>query len=177
MTSPVALRPVTEADLTYFDRQLGPDTDGWNFFGWRSAAQARRRFSDDGMLSEDHGTLLVDVDGETAGSVSWHAVRYGPRTIPPAYNIGIALLPQHRGHGTGTAAQRALADYLFSTYAVQRIEASTDTDNVVEQRALTKAGFTREGVLRGAQWRAGQWRDLIVYSRLRTDAEPDDGRR
>jgi aminoglycoside 6'-N-acetyltransferase len=33
-----------------------------------------------------------------------------------------------------------------------------------------KAGFTREGVLRGTQWRAGAWHDLVIYSRLSTDA-------
>ena len=35
------------------------------------------------------------------------------------------------------------------------------------QRALEKAGFTREGVLRKAQWRNGDWHDLVVYSKLR----------
>ena len=41
--------------------------------------------------------------------------------------------------------------------------------NVVEQRALEGAGFSREGVLRGAQWRRGEWHDLVSYARLRTD--------
>ena len=42
--------------------------------------------------------------------------------------------------------------------------------NPREQPALSRAGFTREGVLRGAQWRRGAWRDLVTFSRLRTDA-------
>jgi RimJ/RimL family protein N-acetyltransferase len=36
-----------------------------------------------------------------------------------------------------------------------------------EQRALEKAGFTREGVLRQAQWRSGGWHDQVMYSKLR----------
>jgi len=35
-------------------------------------------------------------------------------------------------------------------------------------RALEKAGFTREGVLRGAQFRAdGRHHDLVMFSRIR----------
>jgi RimJ/RimL family protein N-acetyltransferase len=50
---------------------------------------------------------------------------------------------------------------------VQRVEASTDVENVAEQRSLEKAGYQREGVLRRAQYRAGDWHDLVVYSVLR----------
>jgi RimJ/RimL family protein N-acetyltransferase len=42
-------------------------------------------------------------------------------------------------------------------------------DNIAEQKALEKAGFTREGVMRGTGWRDGTWRDGVTYSRLRTD--------
>jgi len=52
---------------------------------------------------------------------------------------------------------------------VQRIWAGTEVDNLVEQRALEKAGFTREGIARAAGWRDGAWRDGVIYSLLRTD--------
>ncbi len=79
------------------------------------------------------------------------------------------------GRGHGTAAQRALADHLFATTLIERLEAGTDVDNIAEQRALEKAGFTGEGVLRHAQFRGGRWRDLVLYSRLRADAVLADG--
>jgi RimJ/RimL family protein N-acetyltransferase len=75
-----------------------------------------------------------------------------------------------RGQGFGSVAQRLLAAYLFATTSVNRIEAGTDVDNLAEQRALEKAGFTREGVLRGAQHRAGAWHDLMIYAVVR---DPD----
>lgn len=53
--------------------------------------------------------------------------------------IGIVLLPEHRGKGYGTAAQRRLARYLFDT-TVQRVEAGTDAEDIAEQRALERAG-------------------------------------
>ena len=85
------------------------------------------------------------------------------------WSVGISLLPAARGRGAGSRAQRLLADYLFLHTTVNRVEASTDIDNVAEQRSLEKAGFTREGVLRGWQWRQGAWRDMVMYSRLRGD--------
>ena len=68
-----------------------------------------------------------------------------------------------------TGPRRALAAELFATTDVHRVEASTDVENVAEQRALEKAGFVREGIQRGAQFRAGGRHDLVTYSRLRTD--------
>ncbi len=62
-----------------------------------------------------------------------------------------------------------LARYLFAHTTVHRIEASTEMGNLAEQRALEKAGFTREGVRRGTGWRDGAWRDGVTYSLLRTD--------
>jgi RimJ/RimL family protein N-acetyltransferase len=46
-----------------------------------------------------------------------------------------------------------------------------DPANLAEQRALEKAGFTREGLLRGIGWRDGAWRDGIWFSVLRTDLD------
>jgi RimJ/RimL family protein N-acetyltransferase len=111
--------------------------------------------------------LSVREDGVLVGRVSWHPVPHGPSFPCVALNIGITLLEEHRGRGLGTTAQRLLVEHLFATTDVHRVEASTDVDNAVEQRALAKVGFRREGVLRGAQLRGGTWRDLVLFSLLR----------
>ena len=46
-------------------------------------------------------------------------------------------------------------------------------ENLAEQRALERAGFTREGVLRHSQFRAGRWRDNVIYSVLRDEVSLD----
>ncbi len=116
------------------------------------------------------GDLVVtDGDDQPIGTVSWHPVLYGPNSGSQALDIGISLRTEFRGKGHGTRAQRMLASLLFATTAVQRVQASTDVANVAEQRALERAGFTREGVLRGAQWRQGRWNDLVSYACLRAD--------
>ncbi len=63
-----------------------------------------------------------------------------------------------------------LASYLFATAPVNRVETSTDVDNIAEPKALERAGFTRAGVLRGAQFRAGRWHDMVGYACLRDEA-------
>jgi len=107
--------------------------------------------------------------GELLGRVNWFAVSHGPTFSCHAWEIGIGLLPTARGRGVGTLAQRLLVEYLFATTELDRVEASTDVDNVVEQRALERIGMRREGVLRGAQMRGGRRRDMVVYGILRAD--------
>ena len=169
----VRLRPVRANDLAALSVNAQADADPFNFFGFRADNTLERRFATDGMVSEDGGTLAVETtDGRLIGDVSWHAVQHGPTRVCRAFNIGIALLPAERGRGYGTAAHAALADHLFRTTLVERIEATTDVENLPEQRALEKAGFQREGVLRHAQFRAGVWHDAVQYSRLRHDQPP-----
>jgi RimJ/RimL family protein N-acetyltransferase len=152
-------------------RGLGPDDveyltsrfsrGGWNDFGELDA---------DRKGIEEMGRLAVTrAGGDLIGSVSWRLSRYGPNRGSRAWNIGIELIPEARGQGFGSEAQRALALHLFATSDVDRVEASTDIENVAEQRALEKAGFKREGVLRSAQYRPGGRHDLVVFSMLRTD--------
>ena len=111
-----------------------------------------------------------DGSAEPVGTMSWIPVYYGPTVGCRAWSIGIGLVESWRSRGIGTVAQRLLCDHLFASTDVERIEASTDVENHAEQRALEKAGFTREGVTRAAQWRAdGRHHDLVVYSRIRND--------
>ncbi len=120
------------------------------------------------------GRLLVEItegagDPVVAGVVSWHRVAYGPNPGSHAWNIGIGLALGSRGRGVGVVAQRLLAEWLLASTPTDRIEASTDVTNIAEQKALERAGFTREGILRSAQRRADGRHDLVSYSLLRTD--------
>lgn len=148
-------------------------TNPWNFFGLLAHNRRQRGYAADGFISDDDGTLAVESpDGTLLGDVGWHAVQHGPSTACRALNVGIALLPAHRGKGYGSAAQAVLATYLFQNTLIERLEAGTDVENLAEQRALESAGFHREGILRHAQFRAGSWHDIVQFSRLRGDAAP-----
>jgi hypothetical protein len=85
------------------------------------------------------------------------------------FEIGIALVPDHHGHGVGTQAQRQLVSYLFDTTTANRLQAGTELDNVAEQRSLELVGFRRECIQRGLYFRAGAWRHSIMYGLLQAD--------
>lgn len=170
MDNSITLRPVDEDGVSLVERLLDDPacTGEFAWFGWRADPQRfRRQWSEDGLLGEDGGFLLIVREEDRLGGVNWRRKSGTPFGF--LWEIGIALLPEARGHGYGAQAQRMLVDYLFAHTPVHRIEAATEVGNVAEQRALEKAGFTREGVLRGVGWRDGAWRDGVMYSILRTD--------
>jgi RimJ/RimL family protein N-acetyltransferase len=178
----VRLREATLDDAGHFDawaRDRRTTMGEFNDFGLppskplaESLDRGRR------LVSREAGQLVVErvEDGAVLGDVTWHQQSYGPTAESKVPNIGISLVPEARGQGYGVEAQRLLAELLFELYDVVRVEASTDVDNIAEQRALEKAGFTREGVLRCAQHRAGGHHDMLVYSILRSELPSASGR-
>lgn len=168
----VRLRDCTLADADMLDQwNRDMEVGGFNDFGPRQPVP-REVLANGPLRSERNGSLIIDrvADGEPVGTIGWRLVTvYGPSPDSDALQIGIELVPAARGQRLGIEAQRLLADYLFASTAVNRVEASTDVENVAEQRALEKAGYQREGIIRGAQFRAGAHHDLVVYARLRDD--------
>lgn len=171
MEARVRLRDLTLADADLLDAWAAEEQSEFNDFGGEPQLLPRDAIARGPLRNERNGMLVVEriEDGALIGSVGWHRVNYGPGTESDAWNIGIELHPSARGQGLGAEAQRLLAEFLFDTYDLNRVEASTDVENVAEQKALEKAGYVREGIQRGAQWRGGAYHDLVTYARLRTD--------
>ncbi|MEU4668905.1 GNAT family protein [Amycolatopsis sp. NPDC023774] len=164
----LALRPFAEEDLPVLDRfATEPEVLGaFQWAGFTSAQARRRRFAEDGFIGDESTALAVTVDGVVAGMASWEAAdRGGP--AGGCFEIGVTLLPDHRGRGLGTKAHRLLVEHLFRFTRAHRLEAFTDSENLTEQRALEKAGFHREGLMCQVTWRDGAYRDEVVYARLR----------
>ena len=165
-----ALRMLRAEDLEFIDRQnTNPEDAGeYGWQGYRSTGHLQNKLQSAELIREDGGNLaIVDDDGQLVGEMSWIRLLNGPPPHGYCWNIGIWIAPEHRGKGHGTEAQRQMAAYLFENSYLERVEAGTEADNIGEQRALEKAGFTREGVLRHANYRAGAWRDMVIYSKLR----------
>lgn len=168
MSAEVALRLVREDDLTMLEELTqDPEKTGvFQWFGWADLRRWRRGWDENGLISDDEGTLVVARGDQPLGLVHWQR---RPITRTHCWEIGIVLLPEARGRGYGTQAQHLLVRYLFAHTTVHRICAGTEVDNIAEQKALERAGFTREGVSRATGWRDGAWRDGVMYGILRTD--------
>ncbi|MER5428301.1 GNAT family protein [Streptomyces sp. NPDC002588] len=163
----VALRPVAEDDLPVMELFLNDPatTAPFQWSGWWDPGRWRRQWAQNGLLGDDSGHLMVVRGGERLGFVAWRKIT--PTRTTSYWNMGICLLPETRGRGVGTEAQRQLVRYLFAHTTVVRIEADTEAENIAEQRALEKVGFSREGLMRSIAFRDGQWRDGVRYSILR----------
>lgn len=124
-------------DRLAVDPQIAGSFD-WHGFG--DSGVRRRRLAEDGFLGCDPpqpGDRLRQ-DDSCIGDVSWLAVPTGPTST--CWNIGIVIVPEFRGKGYGTAAQRLVTGYLFATTTANRAEAGTDVENLAEQRALERPG-------------------------------------
>ncbi|WIX79884.1 GNAT family protein [Amycolatopsis carbonis] len=164
----LTLRPFAEEDLPVLDRFAAePEVLGaFQWAGFTNTQARRRRFAEDGFIGDESTALAVTVDGVVAGMASWEAAdRGGP--AGGCFEIGVTLLPDHRGLGLGTKAHRLLVEHLFRFTRAHRLEAFTDSENLAEQRVLEKAGFHREGLMCQVTWRDGAYRDEVVYARLR----------
>lgn len=179
----VRLRNVIEADLGWMaemaaDRELvGPH----NWRGERPVgeieAELREEFAARAMIGTDHGLLIVTLDdGTPVGDVSWRTERWGPTIRSKCPAIGVALLPEFRGRGLGTIAQRLLVDRLFTDDpSLHRVQSDTAVDNIAEHRALEKVGFVVEGRVRDAEYRDGGFHDHLLYSILRSEWDAWNG--
>ena len=172
MDDKLTLRAFREEDLEFLDRLCADPAalGAFEWFGFREVRSWRRRWEQDGFVGLDSTALaVVAADGTLIGIASWKAIGRGSPGV--CFEIGLALLPEYRGQGLGTAAQRLLVDHLFRFTTAHRLEAGTDAENLAEQKALERIGFTREGVLREVAFRDGTWRDTLIYGLLRQDWE------
>lgn len=119
------------------------------------------------MISAEIAVVaVVNPDDVVIGMATWK-----PRGVPAGvtYEIGIAVLPEHRGQKLGMAAQKVLIEYLLDHTTAHRIEAMTNEGNVAEQKALERLGFTEEGFLRERSFIRGKYLGTHIYALLRAD--------
>ncbi len=94
----------------------------------------------------------------------------GAAMDPPrvAASVGYWLAPEARGHGYATMATRLLCQWLFETFALGRIELTTDPENFASQRVAERCGFQKEGLLRShlRHLGTGERRDSLMWSLL-----------
>lgn len=84
-------------------------------------------------------------------------------------NIGYDLLPQYWNQGYATEALKAVINFGFNQFEINRIEAEVMQGNIASERVLQKLGFKKEGVLREWMYWNDQYYDMSMFSLLRSD--------
>ena len=167
----VSLRTRTDDDLDVLYR-ISADLDTWEERNAREPspltrdkfdARLARADADDG--SEKTVAFVVDVDGTAVGSASLSD--FDP--FVHHAEAGIALLPEARGRGIGTAAIRQLVEFGFVRCNLRRIHLQAIASNAAALRAYEKAGFVVEGRLREHAWVRGVYEDIVLMGILRSE--------
>lgn len=114
------------------------------------------------------GRLIVEVDGERAGTMGFHEVSDVHRI---AQLEVLAVHPAFRRRGVADEAARLLQRYLLLELGFHRLELACYGFNETAIRHAERVGFVREGVKRRAYLRHDAWQDAVLFSLLREDLD------
>jgi RimJ/RimL family protein N-acetyltransferase len=106
------------------------------------------------------GVLVIEVDGEAAGTMTWELVNRRSRIAAVS---GLAVEPGSRERGVGIAAAKALQRHLFVELGFHRLQMEVYGFNERGLRHAERAGWVREGVRRRAYWRNDTWVDGVLF--------------
>ncbi|MES3021115.1 MAG: GNAT family protein [Pseudomonadota bacterium] len=164
------VRHVVAADLDSYIALYNDLSTRGEFFSTqlRAPENIRQEFAQTGMVTDEREHfILEDKPGNIVGLIT----HFKSRT-PICREIGYRMLvPDAAGRGLMTEATRMMCDYLFMTYAYNRLELLMDPHNTGSERIAQKCGFTYEGTMRGGFFTRGAIRDTKVYSLLRAEWE------
>lgn len=108
--------------------------------------------------------LAIAVDGDVVGCIGLE-----PKTDIWRYSVemGYWLAPAYWGRGIMTAAVRAVVDYAFATFEINRVWAGAFDWNPASIRVLEKAGFVFEARLIQSAYKDGAFVDELIYAVVR----------
>ncbi len=81
--------------------------------------------------------------------------------------LGYWVGEDYQGRGIATKATRAMTDYAFSEWNLNRVEINTGVDNTKSRAVARRLGFREEGVSREKMWVNDHFVDLVGYAMLR----------
>lgn len=164
----VRLRPVQERDLPLFAQ-------------WLQDAEVRRWLVSitepptledeyewyDGMRSNENAvTWSIDLlEGRLLGTVE---LRLSPDH--QRAELGIAIMDKSAwSQGIGTETVQLLLGYAFEELELNRVDLTTDEDNLRGRRCYEKCGFVEEGLLRQHRFVEGKFGNTVAMSILREE--------
>ena len=145
------LDPVTWAQTT--EKPLVPEP----------LAEAQARYA--APSTPGSAQFAVDVDAVLVG----RAGLFGIDDLARCGEVGLTLLPEHRGQGLGQDVLRVLLGYAFRSRNLRRVHLQTLSSNAQALAAYRAVGFVEEGRLREHAWVEGAYEDVVLMAVLRAD--------
>jgi RimJ/RimL family protein N-acetyltransferase len=163
----VALRPQVEDDEQVLYR-IWSELDTWESRSSTapaplSLAEFRQRASVGGFAG--NADFVITLDGDAVG----RCTLFHEDALARHAEVGIALLPEARGLGVGTAALVQLVEFAFVRRNLRRLHLAVLASNAAAVASYRKVGFVEEGRRREHCWVRGGYEDELVMGLLRKD--------
>jgi RimJ/RimL family protein N-acetyltransferase len=163
----VALRGETDDDEDVLFR-IWSDLDTWEQRSPAAPAPLTRESFRQRRAKDDYAgdaDFVITVDGAPVGRCTlFHEDRLARHG-----EVGIALLPEARGRGVGTAALAQLVEFAFVRRNLRRLYLRALSSNAAGLAAYRKVGFVEEGRHREHCWVRGRYEDEIAMGLLRAE--------
>ena len=110
----------------------------------------------------DGFSAAIWVRDQVAGGIGFHNVNWLNRNVEMGYWVS----SDFEGQGIVTDACRAMVNYAFEEWELNRVEIRCATGNGRSAAVARRLGFTLEGTLREGQLLNGKYHDLFVFGML-----------
>lgn len=165
----INLRLVKESDL---DELFGINSNlsergDYDAFNLPCEVAFKNRFKENGMWSEDFGSLLItDKAGKLLGDIAYFkGLKYCE-----GYEIGYRIFrKEDRGRGYMSEALKLFSAYMFSIKPIVRLQVNCFSENSGSRRTAEKCGYKYEGTMRKAVFARGKYYDLDLLSLMREE--------
>jgi len=116
------------------------------------------------LSKESTTNFAIDVDGKAVGDIG---LTMQADLLRRSAEIGYWLGEEYWGRGIMTEAVRAMTDYAFTHFDVNRIFAGILEYNLASTKVLEKNGYVFEARLKQALTKDGKTYDQLIYAKLR----------
>jgi RimJ/RimL family protein N-acetyltransferase len=167
MAAAVTLRAQADEDFEMLYR-IAADLDSWEERGPAAPAPLTRAAYRQRLerTDPDAGVTFVVCVGERAvgrGNI------FTEDPLARTAEVGMALAPEARGKGYGTAALRQIVEFGFERRNLRRLHLAVIASNAAAIACYRKAGFVEEGRRREHCWVRGHYEDEVLMGLLRGD--------
>lgn len=115
-------------------------------------------------LEEPESNFAIDVDGRAVGAVGFeHRDDIWRRSVEFGYWLG----QPYWGRGIATEVARAMREWAFASWDIDRVWAGVFASNAASARVLEKAGFAFEARLKRSAVKDGKTVDELIYAAIR----------
>lgn len=125
-----------------------------------------KKFIEFAMSKNPPLIMAIEIDGKAVGGIGLH-----PQSDIQKKNgeLGYWLAEPFWGKGIVTEAIKAMVEYGFKHFEIERIFARPFGTNLASQKALEKTGFKLEAHLENTLYKNEEYQDELIYALRKKD--------